>query len=254
MTGGGLDAVAIKRVCDIVAGPDLAELDVADLADAAGYSLHHFSRHFRASVGVSPGRYLTAHRIGAAKQLLLTHDEPVIDVAAAVGFASLSSFARRFNLTVGLPPAELRCLAEEVADARFSQFALCSGLEGPADPRAVDISFDFSDAAPPPGMGIWVGWFPAPAPIGLPSAGMLAIDNVHVRLPVCPGSPWLLAFAVSLNDDPWHHVAPTSPMTAVHPVPITQGTNVQLRFDMTEHPMLPLLPALPVLRRRLYRD
>ena len=253
MTSGSLDATALSRVQDIVAGPDLAELDVADLADAAGYSLHHFSRHFRAAVGVSPGRYLTAHRIGAAKQLLLTHDEPVIDIAAAVGFASLSSFTRRFNLTVGLPPAELRNLADEVADARFNQFALCSGLEGPNDPRAVDIGFDFSHAAPPPGMGIWVGWFPAPAPIGLPTAGMLAIDTEQVRLPVCSASPWLLAFAVSLTDDPWHHVAPTSPMTAVHPFPITHGTSVQLRFDVAEHPMLPLLPALPVLRRRVGR-
>lgn len=251
MTAGTLDIAALERVHALVAGPDLAQLDVADLADAAGYSLHHFSRSFRSAVGVSPGRYLTAQRIGAAKRLLLMHDEPVIDIAAEVGFASLSSFARRFHLAVGLPPAELRQLADEVADARFSQFALCAALEGPADPRAVDIGFSFPGVTPPASMGIWAGWFPGPAPIGLPSAGMLAIDNEEIRLPVCPGSPWLLAFAVSLTDDPVHHLAPASPMTAVHPAPITAGTRVQLRFSVSEHPVLPLLPALPVLRRRL---
>ena len=91
-----------------------------DLADEAGYSAYHFSRMFRATLGLSPGRYLSAMRVAEAKRLLLTCTEPVIDVAAAVGFSSLSSFTRRFAASVGLPPGDLRHLADEVAEQPFA--------------------------------------------------------------------------------------------------------------------------------------
>ena len=245
-----LEPRTMQSVQELAAGPDLADIDVVDLADHAGYSPHHFSRTFRSTVGVSPGRYLTALRIAEAKRLLLTDSEPVIDVAAAVGFASLSSFTRRFAASVGLPPADLRRLADEVAEQPFSRFALGDSLEGPDDPRAVDVTLSFAGSAePPPGTGIWVGWYRAPAPIGLPSAGMLAIDEPRIRLPLCPGSPWLLGFAVQLHDDPLQHLAPAAPLTSVHTQPVTTGGPITLTFEDRGRPVIPLLSALPVLRR-----
>ncbi|MGO1406584.1 helix-turn-helix transcriptional regulator [Agrococcus casei] len=245
-----LEPHAMQRVQALASGPDLAEIDVMDLADEAGYSAYHFSRMFRATLGLSPGRYLSAMRVAEAKRLLLTCTEPVIDVAAAVGFSSLSSFTRRFAASVGLPPGDLRHLADEVAEQPFREFSLCSALEGPGDPRTVDITLDL-DEAEEPGTGIWVGWYSAPAPIGLPSAGMLAIDQRHVQLPVCPGSPWLLGFAVPLGGHPHDHLAPPAPLTAVHMAPVTTGCAITLAFSRQTRPALPLLSALPVLRRRL---
>ena len=80
-----------------LAHENAATLDVADLAEHAGYSPFHFTRLFGARMGIGPGQYLTALRIDAAKRMLLAGDDAVIDVAAAVGFDSLSSFGRRFR-------------------------------------------------------------------------------------------------------------------------------------------------------------
>ena len=101
-----------------------AELSVSDLADHAGYSPFHFSRLFARHAGIGPGQYLTALRIDTAKRLLLTDDDAVIEVATAVGFTSLSSFTRRFRETVGVPPAQLRRLAERISDTPPRPFSL----------------------------------------------------------------------------------------------------------------------------------
>lgn len=107
------------------------ELHVADLADHVGYSPFHFSRVFAKHTGIGPGQYLIALRIDAAKRLLLSGDDAVVEVGAAVGFDSLSSFTRRFRTTVGVPPARLRRLAHDISDKPprpFSLLQLGAGL------------------------------------------------------------------------------------------------------------------------------
>ena len=103
-----------------LAHENAATLDVADLAEHAGYSPFHFTRIFGARMGIGPGQHLIALRIDAAKRMLLAGDDAVIDVAAAVGFDSLSSFSRRFRSTVGVAPGQLRRLAQTVAEDRKS--------------------------------------------------------------------------------------------------------------------------------------
>ena len=70
-----------------------SELTVADLADHVGYSRFHFSRLFTGVTGLAPMEYCAALRFAEAKRLLLTTDEPVVDVCAEVGFTSLSTFS-----------------------------------------------------------------------------------------------------------------------------------------------------------------
>ncbi|WP_341856131.1 helix-turn-helix transcriptional regulator [Brachybacterium sp. GPGPB12] len=99
-------------------------LQVADLADAAGYSPFHFSRLFSARLGIGPGQYLIALRVGRAKEPLLADDAAVIDVACEVGFDSLSSFGRRFRKHRRRHPGALRRLAQTVADAPPRPFTM----------------------------------------------------------------------------------------------------------------------------------
>ena len=96
---------ALASVVDL-AREQAPSLQVSDLADHAGYSPFHFSRMFSARLGIGPGQYLIALRIARAKDLLLADEYPVIDVACAVGFDSLSSFSRRFRSTVGVAPGQ----------------------------------------------------------------------------------------------------------------------------------------------------
>jgi len=92
LTPATLAPAALDRATQFVREHHRDPISVTDVADHAGYSRHHFSRAFSASLGISPGAYLTAVRIETAKTLLLSDSCPVIDVASEVGFDSLSSF------------------------------------------------------------------------------------------------------------------------------------------------------------------
>ncbi|MBP2408414.1 helix-turn-helix transcriptional regulator [Brachybacterium fresconis] len=223
-----------------------AELSVTDLADHVGYSPFHFSRLFAQQVGIGPGQYLTALRIETAKHLLLADTDAVIDVATAVGFDSLSSFARRFRATVGVPPGQLRRLAEHISDRPPRPFSLLSAGEGVVR-AALELPADFS---PRGDASIWVGWYPHPAPIGLPRSGVLVSGVDAVELPLCPGAPFLLGFAVPVHADPLDQLAPSAPVVAVHPSPLTRSAQVTLAFAAATAPRPPLLTALPSLCTR----
>ncbi len=222
-------------------------LTARDLADHAGYSPFHFSRLFLARTGIGPGQYLSALRIDAAKRLLLADRDAVIDVAAAVGFDSLSSFSRRFKESVGVAPARLRRLADEVADRPPQPFALVPNTPASARVR-LELPPDFSQRGD---ASIWVGWYPQPAPIGLPKAGMLAAGVPEVSLPLAPGAPYLLGFAVAAHSNAPEQLVPARPMVAVHPGPIAGPCDVTLRFAGATHAHVPLLSALPALCRHI---
>ena len=240
----GLTVAQWTSVLDLAA-EQAPVLDAADLADHAGYSPFHFSRMFTAHTGMGPGQYLTALRIDAAKRLLLADAVPVIDIATAVGFDSLSSFSRRFRCAVGVPPARLRHLAERLADRPPRPFALL-----PPDPPAVTVTLRLPDSAARGGDPVvWVGWFPHPVPIGLPRAGVLVRGRVEVRLPLCAGAPYLLGFAVTAHADPVAQLVPATPLVAAHPVPVLNPSEVTLRFGLQPaQRRIPLLTALPSLR------
>lgn len=83
-------------------------LTLRDVAGAALVSPFHFSRLFHATVGVPPGRYLTAVRLFEAKRLLLTTWMNVADIVATIGYSSVGTFTTRFTRAVGLSPTQYR--------------------------------------------------------------------------------------------------------------------------------------------------
>lgn len=242
------ETLAEDRLASVLdlAQEQTATLQVADLAEQAGYSPFHFSRMFSARVGIGPGAYLIALRIDTAKRMLLEGSDPVIDVASAVGFESLSSFSRRFRSTVGVAPGQLRRLADRISDRPPRPFALLqphsSGVRVHLElPEGLDRRGDAS---------VWVGWYPHPAPIGLPRSGALLSGVPHVDLPLCDGAPYLLGFAVPAHADPLDQLVPGEPLVAVHPTPLTAAGEVTLRFTaQAARGRVPLLTALPSLCR-----
>lgn len=81
-------------------------LKVADLAEAACMSEPAFYRAFRNEFGITPVAYLTRLRVDRAKQLLMDAGRSVTDVAAAVGFGSVSHFIRVYRDHVGQTPKQ----------------------------------------------------------------------------------------------------------------------------------------------------
>ncbi|WP_228808050.1 GlxA family transcriptional regulator [Nocardia otitidiscaviarum] len=85
-----------------------ADLSLATLAQRAGMSTRHFSRVFADEIGTTPARYVERVRIGAARRLLETTDQPLSRVAAAVGLGSPETLYRIFHRHLGIPPGEYR--------------------------------------------------------------------------------------------------------------------------------------------------
>jgi transcriptional regulator GlxA family with amidase domain len=81
---------------------------VSGAADLANLNVQTFSRRFQRATGVSPREFVTGLRIERAMRLLSGSRMPIEDIAAKVGYADRSSFAKAFRERAGLPPAEYR--------------------------------------------------------------------------------------------------------------------------------------------------
>ncbi|MGB3544343.1 AraC family transcriptional regulator [Rubrivirga sp.] len=81
-------------------------IKVADLAAAACMSEPSFYRAFRNEFGTTPMAYLTDLRVERARQLLGHRGRSVTDIAAAVGFGSVSHFIRVYRSHVGRTPKQ----------------------------------------------------------------------------------------------------------------------------------------------------
>lgn len=87
----------------------LAEnLTLDRLADAAGLSKYHFSRLFKAAMGVPPYQYVVQQRVERAKHLLRQTDLSVTQIALRTGFYSQSHFSGKFRQHAGATPSAYR--------------------------------------------------------------------------------------------------------------------------------------------------
>ncbi len=102
------------------------EIDLADVADAAGLSPFHFLRIFSSALGVTPHQYLVRSRLRRAAQLLADEERPVTDVALDVGFADLSNFVRTFHRAAKVSPRDFRKAAR--GDRKIFQERLAAAV------------------------------------------------------------------------------------------------------------------------------
>jgi AraC family transcriptional regulator len=83
-------------------------LRIHDVARTVNLSASYFSRAFKATKGVSYTNFLIRARITLAKQLLLTTDTAISDIALACGLTDQSHLTRLFSQSEGLPPRAWR--------------------------------------------------------------------------------------------------------------------------------------------------
>jgi AraC-like DNA-binding protein len=105
---GGLSPSTLRRVREYIAAHLHENLEIATLASLAGLSVHHFSRVFKASVGMPPHRYLLEQRVRKAADLMERSEQALVSIALAVGFADQAHFSRSFHALVGLTPSQFR--------------------------------------------------------------------------------------------------------------------------------------------------
>jgi AraC family transcriptional regulator len=104
----GLDRRRLARVLDYIEANLEGELTVGRLASIACLSQFHFARAFKAAVGRSPHRYVSAKRLERAKDLLGEGEHPLADIALRLKFSCQANFTRSFRQATGQTPAQYR--------------------------------------------------------------------------------------------------------------------------------------------------
>ncbi|WP_456636984.1 helix-turn-helix domain-containing protein [Bradyrhizobium sp. USDA 10063] len=104
----GLDRRRLARVLDYIEANLEGELTVGRLASIACLSQFHFARAFKAAVGRSPHRYVSARRLERAKELLGEREQPLADIALRLSFSCQANFTRAFRQATGQTPAQYR--------------------------------------------------------------------------------------------------------------------------------------------------
>jgi AraC family transcriptional regulator len=105
---GGLAGWQRKAVCDYIEENLHQDVSLTELAAIAKLSPYHFCRAFKETVGEPPHRYQMSRRIEQAKAMLAEPSVSVTDVAATVGYGSLSRFSALFRQVTGHSPRDYR--------------------------------------------------------------------------------------------------------------------------------------------------
>jgi len=83
-------------------------IEMDEVAARVPCSRTQLNRRFRLLLHMTPSQFLVAHRIQVARQLLVTTDRELAEVATAVGFYDQSHLTRRFRQVTGQTPATYR--------------------------------------------------------------------------------------------------------------------------------------------------
>lgn len=102
------DPAALQRAVRFIEEHSARELDVADIAAAAGVSASHLHLLFRRHVGTSPMQTVLRHRIARARQLLVSTTLSIKEICHQCGFLTFSHFCRTFKKMVHVQPRVYR--------------------------------------------------------------------------------------------------------------------------------------------------
>jgi AraC family transcriptional regulator len=225
-------------------------LPLSEMASTAILSPFHFSRVFRDTTGVSPGRFLSAIRIYEAKRLLLTTPLSVTDISFEVGYNSLGTFTRRFTQSVGISPAKFRRMPER----GMSRLPRPQDRERPARAGSVFGAVHMPDTGV--ATEVFMGVFTGPIAQGRPPSCQV-LHGAGYSLSAVPEGEWYV-HAVALESgagrepaEQWTRkplfVGVTGPLM-VHADSFVQADIVMRPKRLTDMPILLALPVLDAKR------
>ncbi|MBQ2719804.1 MAG: helix-turn-helix transcriptional regulator [Clostridia bacterium] len=100
--------IDLLAVADYVERHLHEEITLERLADTVHFSTSYLSAKFKEKWGVPLMKYVNLLRIEKAKELLITTEEPISEIALSVGFQSLHYFSRFFKQKNGMSPNAYR--------------------------------------------------------------------------------------------------------------------------------------------------
>lgn len=103
---GGLAPYQLRRAREFVEAHLSENVGLAEIAAAAGLSPFHFARSFKASTGLTPHQFLVKCRLERARELLLSRDHSISEVALLAGFCDQSHLSAHFKRLYGATPKQ----------------------------------------------------------------------------------------------------------------------------------------------------
>ena len=104
----GNHAHIVERAIAYMDANDYQNLTLSDIAEHVHLSRIYFHNLFVQATGRTPRRYLLERRIAHARQLLMTTDKPLGQIAIECGFSSQSYFNQVFQKEIGCSPKEYK--------------------------------------------------------------------------------------------------------------------------------------------------
>ncbi|MBD3314923.1 MAG: helix-turn-helix domain-containing protein [Chitinivibrionales bacterium] len=100
--------VSVSRAVEFIHGHYGEKLSVNDIAHEANLSASHFSRVFKAEMGVSPMDYLMEVRLDCAKRMLRVGEATISQIALECGFNASAYLSQCFAKKFGMSPSDFR--------------------------------------------------------------------------------------------------------------------------------------------------
>jgi AraC-like DNA-binding protein len=104
----GDDRILFEQVSDYIHQYYMDTLTIRSLAESHGVNENRLFYVFSKYAGMGAGDYLMIQRLNRAKELLVTVDAPVVDIAKSVGYHDPYHFSKRFKRQFGISPSKFR--------------------------------------------------------------------------------------------------------------------------------------------------
>lgn len=98
----------VKYALDYIEHNYQRNIKISDIAHSVGISRTYLTKCFKKKLKLSPHEYLIDYRMTLAKNLLITTDMPINQIALEVGYEDPLSFSKAFKLFTGVSPKTYR--------------------------------------------------------------------------------------------------------------------------------------------------
>ncbi|MCJ8283164.1 MAG: AraC family transcriptional regulator [Rivularia sp. ALOHA_DT_140] len=103
---GGLSKRQLNLVKEYIQNNLDKDLGLNELSFLLHMSPHYFCHLFKQSTGMTPHQYIIQARVNRAKELILTGQYDIAQIAVMVGFSNQSHLNRHFKKFVGITPGK----------------------------------------------------------------------------------------------------------------------------------------------------
>lgn len=98
----------LVALLDQLAKPEHFTAGLSDLLRMANYSQEHINRGFQRYLHTTPTRYINELRLRYAYGLLISTEDPIVEICARSGFGNLGHFYEQFRRVYGFSPGAAR--------------------------------------------------------------------------------------------------------------------------------------------------